>query len=73
MTANKDKLTIAMARACMNAQDLAKAAEMPPQTVNGVIRGRSVRPATLGKVARALGVDPADLIDTPQKAERPGA
>ena len=51
-----------MARACMNPQDLAKAAEMPPQTVNGVIRGRSVRPATLGRIAKALGVDPAELI-----------
>lgn len=63
MKADKNKLTLAMARACMNPQDLAKAAELPPQTVNGVIRGRSVRPATLGKVARALGVDPAEIIN----------
>lgn len=62
MKADKSKLTLAMARACMNPQDLAKAAELPPQTVNGVIRGRSVRPATLGRVAKALGVDPADII-----------
>ena len=62
MTADKAKLTLAMARACMNPQDLAKAAEMPPQTVNGVIRGRSVRPATLGRVARALQVDVIDII-----------
>ena len=57
MKTDKGKLTLAMARACMNPQDLAKAAELPPQTVNGVIRGKSVRPATLGKVAKALGVD----------------
>lgn len=62
MKADKSKLTLAMARSCINPQDLAKAAEMPPQTVNGVIRGRSVRPATLGRIARALGVDPAELI-----------
>lgn len=62
MKTDKGNLTLAMARACMNPQDLAKAAELPPQTVNGVIRGRSVRPATLGKVARALKVDPADII-----------
>lgn len=62
MIADKNKLTLAMARACLNPQSLAKVAEMPPQTVNGVLRGRSVRPATLGKVARALGVDPADII-----------
>ena len=62
MKADKAKLTLAMARACMNPQNLAKAAEMPPQTVNGVIRGRSVRPATLGRVARALQVDVIDII-----------
>jgi len=62
MKADRKKLELAMARACMNPQDLAKAAEMPPQTVNGVIRGRSVRPATLGRVARALQVDVANII-----------
>lgn len=62
MTVDKSKLTLAMARACMNSADLAKAAEMSLQTVNRVLIGRSVRPATLGRVARALGVDPADII-----------
>lgn len=62
MKADRKKLTLAMARACVNPQELAKAAEMPPQTVNGLIRGRSVRPATLGRIAKALGVDPAELI-----------
>lgn len=47
MKADTSKLRLAMARACMNPQDLAKAAEMPPQTVNGVLRGRSIRPATI--------------------------
>lgn len=63
MKAKKNVLQIYMARACMNTLDLATAAGLPPQTVNGVIRGRSVRPATLGKVARALGCDPVDLLD----------
>lgn len=63
MKADCKKLTLAMARACVNPQELAKAAEMPPQTVNGLIRGRKVRPATLGRVAKALGVDPADIIE----------
>lgn len=62
MKANIIKLRLAMARACMNPQDLAKAAEMPPQTVNGVLRGRGVRPATLGRIAKALGVDPAEIV-----------
>lgn len=62
MKANINKLRLAMARACMNPQDLAKAAEMPPQTVNGILRGRGVRPATLGRIAKALGVDPAEIV-----------
>lgn len=62
MKADTNKLRLAMARACMNPQDLAKAAEMPPQTVNGVLRGRSVRPATLGRIAKALGVDVREII-----------
>ncbi len=63
MKANREKLNLAMARACMNTQDLAKAAEMPPQTVNGVIRGRSIRPATIGRIAKALGVDVAEIME----------
>lgn len=62
MKADRNKLRLEMARACMNPQDLAKAAKMPPQTVNGVLRGRSVRPATLGRIAMALRVDVADII-----------
>lgn len=62
MKADTQKLKLAMARACLNPQELAKIAIMPPQTVNGLIRGRSVRPATLGKAAKALGVDPAEII-----------
>lgn len=63
MKANKNKLRLAMARACMNPQDLAKAAQMPAQTVNGVLRGRSVRPATLGRIAKALGVDVTEILE----------
>ena len=63
MKANTDKLRLEMARACMNPQDLAKAAQMPAQTVNGVLRGRSIRPATIGKIARALGVDVTEILD----------
>lgn len=72
MIASHTKLLLAMARACVNAQDLAKAAELPPQTVNAVIRGRSVRPATLGRIARALGVDPADIMDDPPPNQAQG-
>ena len=46
----------------MNTADLSEKAEMPIQTINGVLRGRSIRPATLGRIAKALGVDPSELL-----------
>ncbi len=63
MRANREKLVVAMARACMNTEDLAASAEMPRPTVNNVITGRSVRPGTLGKIARALGVDVTEIME----------
>lgn len=62
MIIDKSKIEMAMARACMNPQDLAKAAQMPPQTVNGALRGRSIRTATAGRIAKALNVDVAEII-----------
>lgn len=63
MKVNKKKLEIAMARACMNIADIVVIAKMQRPTVNNVITGREVRPATLGKVARALGVDITEIIE----------
>lgn len=63
MKANKNKLVLAMARACMNTEDLAASAKMPRPTVNNVITGRSVRPRTMGEIARALGVDVTEIIE----------
>lgn len=63
MKASREKLELAMARACMTPDELTAAAEMPRPTINNVITGRSVRPATLGRIARALGCDPADILE----------
>ena len=63
MKADKKKLELALARACMNAADVSKKAGMPEPTVKNVIYGRSVKPRTFGKFANAIGVDPADIIE----------
>lgn len=63
MTVNRRSLLLAMARACLNSDDLAKAADMPRPTVNNAITGRSIRPATAGRLARALGVDVTEIIE----------
>ena len=63
MKADRNKLELAMARACMNSADLPAAAGLPRPTVQNLIVGKNVRPATLGKVARALGVDPEYILE----------
>ena len=62
MRVDRNKLELAMARSCMSTEELAVKAEMPLSTVKNVITVRSVRPVTLGKVARALGVDPDCIL-----------
>lgn len=64
MKVNRQKLELAMARACMTSAELPKAAELPRATVQNAVVGKGVRPATVGKIARALGVDPAEIIKT---------
>lgn len=61
--ANKKKLELAMAAACMNTEDIQKVSNMPRPTINNVISGRSVRPGTIGKVAKALGIDVTKIIE----------
>lgn len=63
MKANRKKLELAMAKACMSTAELQKAADMPRPTVNSVICGRSVKPATLGRIAKALDVDVEELLE----------
>ena len=66
MRANRKKVELAMARACMNTKDIAEESGMPEQTVKNVLYGRSVKPRTLGKFAKAIGVDPAEIIKEEQ-------
>lgn len=63
MKVNRQKLYLAMARACMTSAELPKAAGLPRPTVQNAVVGKSVRPATLGKIAKALGVDPVEIIE----------
>ena len=62
MLVDRKKLELAMARACMNSAYLPAAAGLPRPTVQNAIVGKSVRPGTLGRIARALGVDPGELL-----------
>lgn len=61
------KLKIATARACMSFRQLARAANVAPETVSRLYRTNkntiSVTCATAGKLARALGVDVLDIVE----------
>lgn len=63
MKVDRQKLELAMARACVNSAELSASAGLPRPTVNNAISGRSVRPATAGRIAKALGVDVADILE----------
>lgn len=62
MRADLNKLEIAMARACMDSKDVEKVSQLPRPTLNNVISGKSVRPSTIGRVARALQVDVMEIL-----------
>lgn len=64
MKVDKRKLEIAMARACMSTKDVQAKTEMPRPTVNNAICGKNVRPETIGKIAKTLGVDVLEIIET---------
>ncbi|MDO4333061.1 MAG: helix-turn-helix domain-containing protein [Eubacteriales bacterium] len=62
MKIDKQKLQIAMANACVVSKDLQKKSTLPRGTYLNVVTGKSVRPATIGKIAKALNVRVEDLI-----------
>lgn len=59
---NRKKYDLACARACMTVADVLKKSGVPRGTLNTAL-SRSTSPATVGKIARALGVDVLDILD----------
>lgn len=60
---SKSKLEIAMARAELNRNALAEKAQMPVPTIRNVLMRGTCKPATVGRIAKALGVDVTDIIE----------
>ena len=63
MKIDRAKYELAKARACMGMKDL-EAAGIPNGTLCRVISGAKARPETIGKIAKALGVDVTEIIET---------
>jgi putative transcriptional regulator len=63
MILNRKKLEVAMAGACVNAYDLCKKAGVTYYTYQRISTGKNAKPATIGKLAKALGVSVEALIE----------
>lgn len=63
MIINKNKLQIALATACMNPYDLCKAINIQYQTYRRIVAGGKCKPATVGKIAKALNVDVTEILE----------
>ena len=63
MIVSKKKLEVAMANACMNPSDLCKKIGMKYQLFYRVSIGNNCKPATVGKIAKALGTTVENLIE----------
>ncbi len=62
MKISKNKLEIAMARAELNRNALAEKAEMPIPTICNVCTRGTCKPATAGRIAKALNVDVTEIL-----------
>lgn len=54
------KLELQMARACKTREDLRDV--LSAGTLRRIRTGEDLRPATVGRIARALGVDVAEIV-----------
>lgn len=62
MKLDNRKLEMWLARRCMTLSSL-RCEGVSPHTITRIRSGADVKPVTVGKIAKALGVDPAELIE----------
>lgn len=62
MKIDRQKYELARARACMGQKDLV-AAGIPKGTLCRAIGADEARPETIGRIAKALGVDVTEIIE----------
>lgn len=61
MKINVKNFYLAKARAMLSNEKLAKKAGVSPMTLSKIANGRTMRAITAGKIAKALGVDVAEI------------
>ena len=62
MKLNRKKFDLARAQACKGTKEL-EASGISRGTLCSLMAGRSARPETVGRIAKALGVDVTEIID----------
>ena len=62
MKIDKRKIELVMARACVSRKELERSG-IPKTTLIRAMK-HSVRPATAGKIAKVLGVDVTEILET---------
>ena len=62
MTLDVRKLYEAMARACLNPSILCEKSHVSRNTFKSMVQGRKARPATIGRIAKTLGVDVREIL-----------
>lgn len=62
MRISRSKLNIELARRCVALSSL-RSEGLSPMTLTRIKNGKHVKPATVGKIAKALGVDPVEIIE----------
>ena len=58
-----DKCRLECARQCINQKELAERAGIPKTTLGNAFKRQGASPATIGKIARALGVDVLEILE----------
>ena len=61
MRLDRQKCELVRARSCLGSKDIEKAG-IPKGTLCRILSGKEVRPETLGRLAKALGVDVTDIL-----------
>lgn len=62
MKLNRNKFELARAKTCKGLKEL-EAAGVPRGTLCTAVSGKNMKPETIGRIARALGVDVTEIID----------
>ncbi len=63
MRLNKKQVRLIMARLCITQKEPAERSGCSAQTISYLLNGKSCRPDLLGKIAKALEVEPEIIIE----------